>query len=141
MAERVGFEPTVQLPAPVISSHVDSARLSHLSCPIAVKNEVWSRRGSNPWPRPCEGRTLPTEPLPHKQYQQITIIDFGKSTYKLEDVNFGKLTYKLENVDFGKSTYSEVFLAEREGFEPPVQLPALQFSRLPESAKLSHLSW
>ncbi len=64
MAERVGFEPTVQLPAHMISSHAVSA--SSRTSPLAnIRSIWWSRRGSNPWPHPCEGCALPSELLPH----------------------------------------------------------------------------
>ena len=122
MAERVGFEPTVQLPAHMISSHASStnscispinleqhrvSRYRHIVenlsragqkfAPIIDdwKNR-WSRRDSNPWPHPCEGCALPTEPLPQK--------------------------------------------AERVGFEPTVTITPQQFSRLSCSTGLQHLS-
>ena len=121
MAERVGFEPTVQLPAHMISSHASSTN-SCISPKIlsstgflaiavaknlfrAVQKYVpiiddwknrWSRRDLNPWPHPCEGCALPTEPLPQK--------------------------------------------AERVGFEPTVTITPQQFSRLSCSTGLQHLS-
>ena len=122
MAERVGFEPTVQLPAHMISSHASStnscispinfeqhrvSRYRHIAenlsragqkfAPIIDdwKNR-WSRRDLNPWPHPCEGCALPTEPLPQK--------------------------------------------AERVGFEPTVTITPQQFSRLSCSTGLQHLS-
>ena len=45
MAERVGFEPTVRFPAHMISSHADSAGLSHLS---DKSNEHRGSKNRNP---------------------------------------------------------------------------------------------
>ena len=47
VAERVGFEPTVQLPVHMISSHADSAGLSHLSEKVRIAQKLWPLPLSN----------------------------------------------------------------------------------------------